>query len=170
MFSVVMPLYNKEAHVASTIESILGQRFRDFEIIVVDDGSEDDGLEIVKSFSDPRVRIYCQENSGVSSARNRGVREAQFDYVAFIDADDCWHPNFLNVISALIKDNQDCDIFGCGYKIVDSKGCVKKLVQLPEAHLKNGAVVKNYFKSLVDVDSFIWTSATCVRKSVFYDY
>jgi len=90
MFSVVIPLYNKERSVKNTIESVLNQTFQDFEVIVVNDGSTDNSLEVVKSFNDERIRIINQKNSGVSSARNRGIKEAKYEWIAFLDADDLW--------------------------------------------------------------------------------
>ena len=87
MFSIVIPLYNKAKSIANTIQSILGQSFADFELIIVDDGSTDDSVAIVQQFTDQRIRLIQKDNGGVSSARNRGINDANYDFIALLDAD-----------------------------------------------------------------------------------
>jgi len=96
MISVVIPLYNKAAYVRRALDSVLGQSFQDFEVIVVDDGSTDGGGRIIKETADPRVRLVSQQNAGVSAARNRGIELAHRPLIAFLDADDEWFPQFLS--------------------------------------------------------------------------
>lgn len=93
--SVIIPVYNVEAYIAATLESILRQTFQDFEAIVVDDESPDDSVEIVKQFRDPRIRLIHQKNRGLAGARNAGIRVAQGQFLAFLDSDDMWHPEKL---------------------------------------------------------------------------
>ena len=93
--SVVIPLYNKAPYIARTLDSVLAQTHQDYEVIVVDDGSTDEGPSIVRQCNDRRVRLVSQENRGLSGARNRGVAESQADWVAFLDADDEWMPDYL---------------------------------------------------------------------------
>jgi len=99
--SVVIPLYNKRPYIERTIRSVLSQTIQDFEIVVVDDGSQDGGADIVRAIDDRRIRLISQENRGVSAARNRGVHEATSDFIAFLDADDEWKPTFLETILRL---------------------------------------------------------------------
>jgi len=94
-FTVILPLYNQAHYVADALGSVLSQTCGDLEVIVVDDGSTDDGLQVVKAQPDSRVRPLRQANQGVSVARNRGIEMAKGDYIAFIDADDLWLPTFL---------------------------------------------------------------------------
>lgn len=118
MFSVIIPLYNKAPYIAKAIESVLGQTYRDFEVIVIDDGSTDQSLEVAKTFENKSITIISQPNSGVSTARNNGVKIAKHPYICFLDADDWWHPTFLEEMKQLITDFPDAGIYGSGYYIV----------------------------------------------------
>lgn len=93
--SVVIPLYNRADHVRRAVDSVLAQTLRDFELIIVDDGSTDGGGDIVRQFADPRVRVVRQPNAGESAARNRGIAEAHGTWIGLLDSDDEWMPEFL---------------------------------------------------------------------------
>lgn len=99
--SAVIPAYNREKTIGRAIDSVLGQEYHASEIIVVDDGSNDGTREIVGTYGE-RVRYIYQDNSGVASARNRGVIEASYEWIAFLDSDDYWLPNHLKRISEAI--------------------------------------------------------------------
>lgn len=119
MISVVIPLYNKAKSIVTTLQSVLDQTYKDFELIVVDDGSTDNSLNVVRSFVHSLnvhsfIRIIHKENGGVSSARNRGIQEAKGEYVAFLDGDDIWDNDFLKVMAQLIKDFPSKSIYGLG--------------------------------------------------------
>src|SRR5271165_7143352 len=96
LISVVIPTYNYGRYVPQAVESVLAQTFKDFEIIVVDDGSTDDTPQQLEPYQD-RIRVHKQANQGVSAARNAGVRLARAALVAFLDADDVWHPRKLEI-------------------------------------------------------------------------
>lgn len=105
--SVVVPCYNYAWLIGDTLLSLRHQTFPDFEVIIVDDGSQDDlaGAVAAHLAADPRIRVVRQENRGLAGARNRGLAEARGDYVGFIDADDIWHPRFLEeMVAALDAD------------------------------------------------------------------
>ncbi len=93
--TVVIPAYNAERFLRATLESLRAQTFRDFQTVVVDDGSTDNTSGLVREY--PEVRLVTQPNAGVAAARNRGVRETRSEWVAFLDADDLWMPEKLRL-------------------------------------------------------------------------
>ena len=114
--SVIVPLYNKGGQIRRCLESIARQNFGDFEVIVVDDGSTDGSGDIAKSIADPRFRVIAQPNAGPGAARNRGVSEAGGRFLAFLDADDEWLPDYLGTsIQALENAGPDVAATACGY-------------------------------------------------------
>lgn len=103
MFSVVIPLYNKVHTITSSLETVLKQTFQEYEIVIVNDGSTDNSVEAIKKFTtDKRVKIVDQENQGVSGARNTGVAHAEYNYIAFLDGDDEWFPDYLQKMKEAI--------------------------------------------------------------------
>ena len=97
-FSVVIPLYNKETHLKKTLALVLQQDFSDFEVIIVNDGSTDNSVKVVESFSDKRIELFHQKNKGAAAARNFGIEKAKAKYIALIDADDEWKENHLSTL------------------------------------------------------------------------
>lgn len=130
-FSVVIPLYNKEQSIHKTIQSVLSQTYTAFELLVIDDGSTDDSLSVVKKMNDSRLRIINQQNSGVSVARNRGIQEAKHDYVSFLDADDWWDKNYLNETRKLIIDFPQSVMYGSSFAIHISNSSSPVKANLP---------------------------------------
>lgn len=120
-FSVIIPLYNKAPYVRKALESVLSQTFRDFELIVVDDGSTDDSFAVAQSVldgADVRHLFLHQKNAGVSTARNNGVAVSNGDYLCFLDSDDWWAPAFLEKMDGLIRVFPDAGIYGTNYYYV----------------------------------------------------
>ena len=95
--SVVIPLYNGQRYIAETLQSVLAQTFSDIEVLIIDDGSTDQSIPICKRFTDQRIRYFHQSNRGLAGARNTGIRFARGEYIAFIDADDLWSPEKLEM-------------------------------------------------------------------------
>lgn len=124
MISVVIPLYNKAQSIRKTLDSLLAQTYKDFEIVVVDDGSTDGSAEVaeatLRKFSGRptgyglEFSVIRKENGGVSSARNAGILAAKGEYIAFLDGDDLWHPEYLETLHQLIEDYPDAALYGIG--------------------------------------------------------
>lgn len=163
VISIVMPLYNKETEVERAIQSALAQSFRDYELIIVDDGSTDRGPEIAAATGDSRIRMIHQENAGVSAARNRGIEEARADLVAFLDADDEWKPDFLETILRLRKKFPSCKVFATQYFFCSPNGRRPAIIRGLPAGFRDGVLI-DYFNIASRSDPPLWTSATAVDK------
>lgn len=115
-FSVIMPLYNKGPYVEKALRSILSQTFPDFELIIVNDGSQDVSLAIANRVLEGTGAIVIdQENAGVSTARNNGVATSHGDYLCFLDADDWWEPTFLERMNWFIEKYPEAKLFATNY-------------------------------------------------------
>lgn len=117
--SVVMPVYNGEAYLATAIDSVLGQTQPDVELVVVDDGSSDGSAAILARYGD-RIRVLHQANAGVSAARNAGVAAARGEFLAFLDSDDWWEPDFLASMVGAMADPTTAIAY-CGWQNVGVK-------------------------------------------------
>lgn len=121
--TVLMPVYNTEAFIAEAIRSVLDQTYTDFELLIVDDGSTDGSAEIVRSFSDPRLRFLVSDiNSGIVSALNRGLAEARGELIARIDSDDMWLSHFLSESVGLLADAPKVGLVGAPDRIIGERG------------------------------------------------
>ena len=110
-FSVIIPLFNKEYFIRETLKSVLRQHFDDFEIIIINDGSTDNSLNVINEFKDPRIQIISQSNSGLSAARNHGIKLAKGTFLALLDADDEWDINYLKTIHDAIISYPKFNVF-----------------------------------------------------------
>ncbi|HVA80123.1 MAG TPA: glycosyltransferase family A protein [Candidatus Binataceae bacterium] len=119
--SVLVPVYNAAATVAAALDSILGQSFTDFEIVAVDDGSNDDSLSMLERYQ-PRITVLSQQNRGPSAARNLGERNSSGEYLAFLDADDLWRPEFLARTVAMLDSHPECVLVYTDLELADSTG------------------------------------------------
>jgi glycosyltransferase involved in cell wall biosynthesis len=143
MFSVVIPLYNKCGTIRRAITSVLNQTYQDFELIVVNDGSTDGSEQQASAVVDDRLSVINKANGGVSSARNQGIAGSSRPYVAFLDADDIWSPEFLAEMASLINEHPDCTIFASSYHhSVSGKPMKPPHVNVP---FKRGKMT-NYFQ------------------------
>jgi glycosyltransferase involved in cell wall biosynthesis len=109
--SVIIPLYNKQAFIDDALQSIIKQRYQNFEIIVFDDGSTDNGPAQVSALKDPRIQLIQQTNAGVSCARNRGIELATGELICFLDADDWYHPLYLETVVAMAERHANINFF-----------------------------------------------------------
>lgn len=115
--SIIIPTYNRAHLIERSIRSILNQTYEEFELLIVDDGSTDNTKEVVERIKDSRIRyIPCGENGGAARARNIGIAEAQYDYIAFQDSDDEWHPDKLEKqMGVMMEASEDTGLVYCEY-------------------------------------------------------
>ena len=166
--SVVIPLYNKEKYIKRALDSVRAQTFDDFEVIVINDGSTDNGPSIVEQYNDPRIKLINQENAGVSAARNRGIKEAKADLIAFIDADDEWLPEFLETVIRLRDRYPEAGAYATAYEIQKRNEDVysPKYKHIPPVPWEG--IIPNYLRSVLAVP-IVCSSAVAVPKDVFSD-
>nr|WP_321522362.1 glycosyltransferase family 2 protein [uncultured Macellibacteroides sp.] len=158
-FSIIIPLYNKEAYIKKTLESVLAQTYKEFEVIVVNDGSKDNSLQEAKKVSDPRIRVIDKQNGGVSSARNRGIAEAKNEWICFLDADDIMYPNCLDEYRKLHTEFPEIMVL-CASIDVN----IKKYPNQEKRY-----IVSNYYKANVYSEmrtgiSLLCTDCICINK------
>ena len=156
--SVVIPAYNAERYLRETLDSVLAQTYRDLEVLVVDDGSTDTTRDVVRSYGEP-VRCIEQENAGPSPARNRGIREARGDLVAFVDSDDLWLPEKLAEQVPLFDDAGRVGLVYCHVARVDASG---RPVGTPQAPKPKGDVFDQFL-----FRNHCGTSGAVVRRECF---
>jgi len=120
--TVVIPLYNKEGYIRRTVESVLQQTHKNFELLIVDDGSTDNSLAQIELLNDSRIKVIRQINAGEGAARNTGLNEASNHWVAFLDADDTWEAGFLSCITQMIEAQPEVELCATGYKILSPHG------------------------------------------------
>ena len=168
-FSVVMPLYNKAHYVVKAIQSVLGQTFTDYELVIVDDGSSDNSAGIASQAIKGRENCHLiqQENAGVSMARNNGVAASHGDYLCFLDADDWWDPHFLVEMAKLIVEFPDAGIYGANYTIVNETKHKTRVAKIGVGEgFKKGYI--NYCKAYATTLYMpLWTGAVCIPNGVF---
>jgi len=167
--SVVVPLYNKERHVARAIQSVLNQAFGDFELVVVNDGSTDGSVEAAKTLKDPRIRLVHREHvnsGGGHAARNLGIAESRADLIAFLDADDEWLPEHLGTIKRLAEEYPECGAYASAYAVVapDGRRWIHVCDGIPAFPWEG--IIPNYFRSAPTYP--VWTSAVAVPRRVFH--
>lgn len=153
--TVVIPCYNDHKYIKETIDSVLNQTFKDIEVIIVDDGSNQATKKVLASIEHPKITVLTQENGGLSNARNSGFKKAKASYVLTIDSDDTFEPTFLQKAVAILDTQEDavavsshCNIFEGNYSIIHK-------------HTPKGGSIQNF---LFDNNS---TSFALIRKSIW---
>lgn len=166
-FSVIIPLYNKQNYIEETIKSILNQTFKDFEIIIINDGSTDSSLSLVEKIKDNRIKIFSQTNQGLSMTRNSGIKKSSTKYVALIDADDYWLSNHLQQLYDLIQLHPKKGMYASGYTLKKSDKISHRAEfnDLPE-NFKG--IVPDFFKHSLQ-NCIAWVGAVCIPKIIFKD-
>jgi glycosyltransferase involved in cell wall biosynthesis len=165
-FSVVIPSYNKANSIGRAIESVLNQTFQDFEIIVVENNSTDNSLEVIKSFDSDKIVLIHERQQGVSFARNTGWRTASGNYICFLDADDTYEPRNLYELDILIKKFPKAGIYANRYKIVDIRGQAKEVSIQQDWLLGNCYIHNNFFEAFVIGQMPVNTNTVCIARNV----
>lgn len=170
--SVIIPTYNRGKYVCEAIESVLGQTFQDFEVIVVDDGSTDDTRQRIEHYL-PRIEYIHQKNAGPAAARNTGIAASKGEYVAFLDSDDLWLPNKLRLQVEFMDSNPQCGmVFAdlCRFKgdqIVCPSFFREREGQDASGDMFNKLISEDFFHFLRHIMYFIVTSTVLLRREVF---
>jgi glycosyltransferase involved in cell wall biosynthesis len=176
MFSIIIPLYNKALYIEKAMRSVLNQSFRNFEVIIVNDGSTDNSLQVVEAFLQlqyrngnnsllEHVRIINQPNGGVSNARNNGVKIAQYDYIAFLDADDWWHKHYLSSMKELIESHPKAKLYASSYYQVKNG---RQHTAAIGVHKQFTSGYVDYFNVYAETLCMpVWTGATIIKKEAF---
>ncbi len=168
-FSVVIPLYNNADTIEATLRSVLAQTFSDFEVIVVNNHSTDGGEKIAESLKSDKIVVLSIPQKGVCFARNAGIHAARGEIVAFLDADDLWHPSHLSDLRKLFDvfgGDPSVGMFATAYRIVMPISKVSMSVVLSGAG--DCALIDNYFKYSVP-DGFICSDSVSVPKKILED-
>ena len=163
-FSVIIPLYNKGPYIKKALNSVISQTFSDFELILVDDGSTDDSLGIAKRVLEGcKVRhlLRQQENAGASTARNKGVAISHGEYICFLDADDWWHPRFLERMNWFIDEYPEAKAYGSNYFYVKNNRQKICVTTAKTGYINYCQVYANELKMP------LWTGATCISRAIF---
>jgi glycosyltransferase involved in cell wall biosynthesis len=159
LVSVVIPSYNHSKFIGRAIKSVLTQTYENFEIIIIDNHSEDDTDKILKKIHDHRIRVIKIYNKGIIAAsRNKGIKEAKGEWVAFLDSDDIWYPRKLEVLIDFAKKNPNYDLMCSDELRVDRVSQQNKLQVY-------GPVKRNIYRELVFFGNFISTSSVIIKKN-----
>jgi glycosyltransferase involved in cell wall biosynthesis len=164
-FSVIIPLYNKAPYVRKALETVCAQTYRDYEIIVINDGSTDNSAIIAEEYLNGvegiSYKILFQQNAGVSAARNNGVAQASGDYIAFLDADDWWEPTYLERMAQLIADYPEAGLYACNY-VYYKPGKTHVALNIPTGYI-------NYPKAYYESGAMPVTSITAIMPRTVFD-
>ena len=165
-YSIVIPTYNRASSVEETLSSCFAQSFENIEIVVVDDGSSDNTLDVLNAIEDPRLVVVSQDNAGPAAARNHGMRIARGDYIAFLDSDDVWYPEFLAQAERAYQNDPNQLLYG---QIIVDRGVGRYWVK-PDIAMEADESIYDY---LYVKGCFIQTSTmvmpVALRKEVTWD-
>lgn len=165
-FSVIIPLYNKEAYITETITSVLNQDFKSFEIIIVNDCSTDNSLSVIQQIKSPHIRVINHpENQGLSATRNTGISVAQGQLIGLLDADDLWEPDFLSSIYQLYTLFPNAHLFGTDYYEQFTFGKRRTNKTIDKAKEGTSFLIDDFFSSNLG-QPIVCQSSLTIKKSV----
>ena len=167
MFSVIIPAYNAEKYILRSVESVLTQTYTNFELIVVNDGSKDNTLNRLKLVSDFRLKVISQTNQGVSIARNTGIINSRGSYICFLDADDEYKKNHLEILSKAIDNYPEGAFFSTKFVVKNMIGVETKDKETGNIYFYKDFILEQIRKSNFEM---IWTGCICIKREMFDKY
>lgn len=166
LFSIIIPLYNKEKHIANALDSVFNQTYKDYELIIINDGSTDDSEKIVLKYQDKRTHYFSTKNNGVSKARNLGIEKSKGILVAFLDADDYWYPNHLEILFQLYTKFPKAGLYSTSYeKRFNAGSILTASFNSISANNQSLKILDDFFESST-IDSIASSSVSAVPKNV----
>ncbi len=162
LVSVIMPPYNASRHIAKAIESVLSQNYRNFELIIVDDGSTDNTKDVITGFKDNRIKYFYKEKEGAASARNLAVKKSEGSFIVILDADDMMMPDLISSHLHEFEKHPETDLVYCDDCLIDRDGKPIRVIESPE-YTDEKSLIRDLFRSGFPIVPF----RTCIRKSVF---
>lgn len=158
--SVIIPTYNGRNYVCQAIDSVLDQTYTDYEILVIDDGSDEDITPLLAKYGD-RVQYFYKSNSGPADTRNFGLKRSKGKYISFLDHDDLWHPDKLKVQAEILDHNPDCSLVYCYPSLIDADG--RKIPSERPSHFPSGRVFLDFLRR----NRITTFSASLIRRDIF---
>lgn len=166
--TVIIPTYNRSKLVAQAVESVLKQSFVDFELIVIDDGSNDDTADVIKAIPDKRIKYLHQKKRGISSARNIGIKHSTSKYISFLDSDDLYPPEYLKVMLEALKEKPGYGLAYSLYQNTYPDGTSQKGFQ--QDRYLSGHLTANYFrKAPAILPSVVLVKKSEIKKQLYFD-
>jgi len=162
LISVIIPAYNAEEYIAAAIESVLNQNYKDFELLIINDGSTDKTEEIIHSFKDTRIRYFSQENRGLAATHNTGIRQSRGKFITKLDADDRMMPDFIARHLEQFEKHPEADLVYCDDYLIDRNDKPIKIIKRPE-YTDRKSLIRDLFRHGYPIVPF----RTCIRRSVF---
>jgi glycosyltransferase involved in cell wall biosynthesis len=167
MVSIIIPIFNAEKFIAETINSVIAQSYKNWELLLINDGSTDNSTSIIKKYSrkDERIKYFFQNNSGVSSARNYGIKEAKGDFIFFLDADDCWKPDNIQKRIELLKDKDVYWVFGSIELIDEKSNSLNQTIDGSDENILTSLLLWN--GNVITTPSTITVKRECIKNIKF---
>ncbi|AUC77516.1 glycosyltransferase family 2 protein [Olleya sp. Bg11-27] len=165
-FSIVIPLYNKESYISTTLNTVLNQSFQDFEIVIVNDGSTDQSVSVINTFTDKRIQLIHQQNKGVSVARNTAIKSSTGTYIATLDGDDLWKENHLEELKKCIMLFKNAVLYCNNYEIKRHDGFVTA-AKFNFDYNSECLIVPDFFEANI-INYIPHSSSVAFKKDIFF--
>lgn len=158
MVSVIIPTFNRRDYITTALDSVVAQTYKDYEIIIIDDGSTDDTGEVLHTYQPYNLRYFYQENRGIAASRNRGIRESRGEFIALLDSDDYWRPEKLEQQLKAFREHPQCGLVATRCSSIDPGGRFRR----QNRPGKSGWVLPDLFRA-----NFIRTSSALITRECF---